>query len=410
MRPRLLKRHPLEGAQRRVTEAIGTPKVRIFHVVESLDQQATERWLLMMMERARAVFQDTEWTFFCIHGERGMLDGRAAALGATVIHSRYALSDKKRFLQHLRQALRMSAPDVLHSHHDIVSGLYLLAAVGLGIRRRIVHVHNTSVDAPVRGAIKRAVFNRVLRAICLRQATDIVGVSSPALEAMLGRHAKTSGRDTILHCGIDTNAFADRFDRAAFRASMGAREATKMLLFVGRLNEYKNPLFALRVIAKLANRDPAVLGVFAGVGPFDKVLRAEAERIGIGDQVVVLGWRNDVPNLMKAADLLLWPSIEEPMEGLGLGVVEAQAAALPVLMSKAIPEEAIVVPSLVEVVPLSGGIEQWSQAAEKLLSQPRIDERQCLRAVEVSTFGLQMGARNLRKLYDERSPSVEHDA
>ena len=76
---------------------------------------------------------------------------------------------------------------------------------------------------------------------------------------------------------------------------------------------------------------------------------------------------------MANSDVLLWPSLEEPMEGLGLGIVEAQAASLPILMSQSVPTEAIVMPELVDVLPLNAGADAWSERVAQILDRERPD-------------------------------------
>ena len=76
------------------------------------------------------------------------MDDKARALGARVIHSPVPHREKAEFVRVLRTELRRGEYDVLHCHHDIVSAVYLLAASGIPIRRRIVHVHNADEALP----------------------------------------------------------------------------------------------------------------------------------------------------------------------------------------------------------------------------------------------------------------------
>ena len=103
---------------------------------------------------------------------------------------------------------------------------------------------------------------------------------------------------------------------------------------------------------------------------------------------------------MVNSDVLIWPSVEEPKEGLGLGIVEAQAACLPILMSRSVPEEAIVVPELVEVLPLAAGAEQWANTVLRVLSGPRPDRNATRQKVASSSFSMAAGVSNLVALYD----------
>jgi glycosyltransferase involved in cell wall biosynthesis len=166
------------------------------------------------------------------------------------------------------------------------------------------------------------------------------------------------------------------------------------------MTEYKNPQFALLVARELLSRGTSVVLAFAGVGPEEQAVRALADKLGIGSNVKLLGFRDDLPQLMLASDMLIWPGQEEPREGLGLGIIEAQAAGLPILMSRSVPEDAIEIEDIVTVMPLAQGVAGWSDAAERILSGKRPDRHRCRAAIEASRFSLEAGTRNIMQLYD----------
>ncbi|MEO7039154.1 MAG: glycosyltransferase, partial [Gemmatimonadaceae bacterium] len=118
----------------------------------------------------------------------------------------------------------------------------------------------------------------------------------------------------------------------------------------------------------------------------------------------VLGWREDAATLMRAADLFIFPRAEEVVdgaarEGLGLVVVEAQAAGLPALLSRGIPDDAIVNSAICEVLSLADGADSWADAARSILSRERPDARASLAMIERSPFALAAGFQNLIALH-----------
>ena len=121
-------------------------------------------------------------------------------------------------------------------------------------------------------------------------------------------------------------------DRAQARRELQFSDAERLVLFVGRFTEQKDPftlLHALRVVQGEAQNDGRkVTAVFAGDGP----LRADSEQLarelGIENCVCFLGNCDDVPRWMAAADVLAMPS---RFEGLPLAALEAMAVGLPVV-------------------------------------------------------------------------------
>jgi glycosyltransferase involved in cell wall biosynthesis len=133
---------------------------------------------------------------------------------------------------------------------------------------------------------------------------------------------------------------------------------------VGRMTEYKNPCCVIDVLAHVSKSDSTVCAVFAGSGPLEEAVRKKAEQNSLESHVRVIGWQEDIPDVMQICDMLILRGLEEQMEGLGLGVAEAQAAGLPILMTLNVPDEATVMPELVGVSPLAAGFDAW---ADKIL-------------------------------------------
>ncbi len=376
-------------------------RVRVLQIVENLNNQAVESWLLKVLRISRENHPHLDWTFFCVIGRPGKMDEEARKMGARIIHSPHSIGQKRAFLLALRQKLRQERPDVLHCHHDIMSALPLLASAGLPLRRRIVHLHNTSMSLPTSNPLKAVLMREPFRQVCLR-ADRIVGVSQDALNSMLGASKPQKSRDQVIHCGIETHRFAaDEVKDRELRHSFGFDANARILLFVGRMIAYKNPLFVVEMLHHLRQVDARFVAVFAGTGALEKEVRELAQRRGLQDQIKVLGWRDDVPRLMQACDVLIWPGIEEPKEGLGLGTVEAQAAGLPVLMSRNVPAEAVVIPELVTILPLSTGAQAWAGAVIELLNRVRPTKDEALAKVQASSFDIAHSADEIAALYSQ---------
>lgn len=375
--------------------------VRVLHIVENLHTQAVENWLLRILKRVTHEFPEHHWTFFCIEGRSGVLDKKYRKLGATVIHSRYPISQKIPFLRALRKVMREGRYDVLHCHHDIISAVYLAASIGLPFRRRIVHVHNTAISILTPSKLKTRLLRRPMRQLCLTMADRIAGISADALAAMLAQRAGRPNRDVVVHYGVDTSLFSpDPLRAAAVRESLELPRGSRLILFVGRLDSYKNPGFVIEMLKSISKLNPEVAAVFAGAGTLGPDLRKLAKEAQLTDRVRLLGFREDVPILMQACDLLIWPSLEEPKEGLGLGIIEAQAAGLPILMSRSVPDEAILVSEIVSVLPLAAGPKAWAQRALEMLDQQHLQHSESLARVEASSFSMAAGVANLMALYE----------
>jgi glycosyltransferase involved in cell wall biosynthesis len=138
--------------------------------------------------------------------------------------------------------------------------------------------------------------------------------------------------------------------------------------------------------------------LMAGAGDQErKELERRTSEWELQDKLNLNGIRRDFPRLMRAADVLLFPSRQEE---LGIVAVEAQAAGLPMFASTVVPREAIVVPELVKSLPLSEPISRWVEALFEMISARREPAEISQNAVEASVL-IANSARNLLRVYTE---------
>lgn len=130
--------------------------------------------------------------------------------------------------------------------------------------------------------------------------------------------------------GIDLSRF-DRVpvDRRAKRRELGVPEDACLILSVGELNENKNHRCVLQAMAEMENQH--VHYAVAGVGDRREQLLAQAEALGLSDRFHLLGYRTDVGELYRCADIFCFPSLRE---GLSVSVMEAMASGLPCVVSR----------------------------------------------------------------------------
>src|SRR5207244_344548 len=182
------------------------PVPKCLHVVESLDRGAVETWLLRMLRHARNHAARVDWTFYCALGRSGTMDEEARRLGAAVVHSPVPIGRKVEFVRSLRAELHRGNYDVLHCHHDLVSAMYFVAAAGIDLNRRIVHVHNADEEVLTPNQLKRRALREPMRRMCLSIADRIVGISNHTLDTFLRGRVRRPGRDVVHYYGRGTRA------------------------------------------------------------------------------------------------------------------------------------------------------------------------------------------------------------
>lgn len=386
--------------------------LRVLQIFSVLGVGGAETWLMSFLKYFREAQDDLpvpiQIDILLTGGTKAVFDDEAIALGAKLFYVPFTRTNPHGFMRKFRRILREGNYDAIHDHQDYVAGLHFLMGAGHLPPICIAHVHNpllhisNYLNGPTR-RLSTAVGKHALRYL----ATDIVGTSCQVLgDYGFDRKGYPEARLGAAHCGFDVERF--RGDparaRADVRYELGLEADAKIVLFVGRLDSHpepklnqKNPLFALEIGRVSIARENNVHLVIAGGGDGVKAeLAAKVKSWGLENNFHLLGLRSDVPRLMLGSDLLLFPSFAE---GLGMVVVEAQAAGLRVLASDTTPRECVVIPDMVQFCSLEKGAESWASDVLRLVELPRPNQATCNSEVRRSAFSIENSAENLLQLY-----------
>jgi glycosyltransferase involved in cell wall biosynthesis len=138
-------------------------------------------------------------------------------------------------------------------------------------------------------------------------------------------------RIRVIPNGVDSDRFAASPDRSALRRRLGLPVDGPLLLTVSNLIHYKGHGTLLEAMPLITRTHPTAMIVLAGDGPMRVEIDRRIATSGLAESVRLLGERRDVPDLLRAADLLVHPSDEE---GFPNAILEAMAAGLPVVATR----------------------------------------------------------------------------
>lgn len=215
---------------------------------------------------------------------------------------------------------------LLHGHGLLWTPLFAAAAHRARIPL-VVTLHNL-VPPPSELSLVQKV---ALRA-ALGRATRIIAVSDAVAQsarlALAG--GSTADRVRVVRNGIDTAPFENGPTREEARRALALPPDAPVAVCLARLSPEKG--VADLVDAATCAKTPNLIVLIAGDGPERDALARRIEATGLIGRVLLLGRRDDVPRLLRAADVAVVPSREE---GLGLAAVEAMAAGVPVIATEA---------------------------------------------------------------------------
>jgi glycosyltransferase involved in cell wall biosynthesis len=372
--------------------------IRILHFVRRMKRGGIETWLMHVL---RHIDRERFQMDFMVHTARPhVLDKEVRALGSKVIPCLHP-GRPWTFARNFRRVLREHGPyDVVHSHVHYYSGWVLRLAREQSVPVRIAHSHSdTSRDGATAGFLRRRYLATMKRWIT-RHATLGLAASRPAAASLFGPDWKADPRWRVLYCGVDLAPFGAEVDRAAVRAELGIPADAFVLGHVGRFMEPKNHVFLVDIAAEVARREPNMRLLLVGDGSLEPAIRRRAAEVGLEERVVFAGSRGDVPRLMLGGmDAFVFPSL---YEGLGLVLVEAQAAGLPCVLSDVVPEEADLVGPLVERVALAEPASRWANAVLRARDAgAAVSRSEALAAVRRGPLNLETSLRELESLYVE---------
>ncbi len=167
----------------------------------------------------------------------------------------------------------------------------------------------------------------------LAYLTDACISPTPAISAYAEKTIKFPVRKIheLPTNSVDARRFTAPFDRARVRGSMQIPEKGRVIISVGRLIEQKGHTVLLKAIPAVLQAEPDAYLVIAGGGGLGPALRKEAEELGIASRVRFLGERKDIPDLLRSADVFVFPSL---WEGQGVALFEAMFSNLPIVASR----------------------------------------------------------------------------
>jgi glycosyltransferase involved in cell wall biosynthesis len=255
--------------------------------------------------------------------------------------------------------IRAEKPDLVHLHSrrgaDTWGGLAAkLAGVPCVLSRR--------VDNPE---------SRLAVAIKYRLYDHVITISEGIRQVLLSE-GLAPGKVTCVRSAVDATPYLAPVDGAAFRAEFGLPADALVAGVVAQMIPRKGHRYLLAVLPGLLEKHPKLVVLIFGQGPLEAELRAEVASRGLDAAVRFAGFRHDLPRWLGGLDLLVHPA---DMEGLGVSLLQASAAAVPIVTTRAggLPEA--VQDGVTGLLIEPGNEAQLAAAIDRLAADPALRGR-----------------------------------
>lgn len=340
-------------------------KIKVLHVTSSLNKNGTETFLMNLYRKIDREKFDFDFLVFT-DSTTGYYE-EVESLGARIYRLPARRDSFVRYLSNLQSFFKSDVfkeYSVVHySGCNISSILPLYFAKKYGCDHILVHSHSS---ANISG-LHNHILHNINRQFIPRLCNEYLACSNAAAKWFyrnlhLGKEVK------ILNNGIDLSTFFyDNELRNKKRKHLGL--SNKLVISnISRFEEVKNHSFILDVFYELKNKATDAILLLVGDGSLVSEIKDKAKSLGIFDQCLFLGSRDDINDILNISDAILFPSF---FEGVPLSLIEAQACGLPIFASTNVSSE-VDITGLVQFLSLTEHPYNW---ADTILNSLKIHKR-----------------------------------
>jgi glycosyltransferase EpsF len=359
--------------------------IRVLHIVGKMDRAGAETMLMNLyrhIDRTQVQFDFITFTL-----QKGDYDDEILALGGKIypIIANNSIDRMFKLTNFLKQH---SEYGILHAHMLLNNAFHLLAAKKAGIPHRVSHSHNTSNG---KSGIIAKLYEKFAIYLNERLSTKKIACGKAAAEYLFN----TSENVWLLNNAIDLKLYNEiSLSNKNYWKTIRSDIQNLKIIQVGRLNEVKNHTFSLEIAKRLKEQDIDFTFFIVGQGPLEDLIRRKVQDYDLDKNVFLLGVREDVPNLMSDADLMLMPSLHE---GFPVVLVESQAIGLKTIVSNNISAEVDLGVNLVDFKELNN-IDAWIESI-KTIKKLHLNLSQNIKILSMYGFDIKSNAIELQNLY-----------
>lgn len=248
----------------------------------------------------------------------------------------------------LHTIINREKPDVVHTH--LATNEYV-ASINTK-RRNIKSFHTIHSDV-------NTMFKRKKHKMVTKKCIKHKGMIPIALHSDMQYDANALfniNSTLVMPNAINLSRFTNvEIERSETIKSLDINTDSFIIGHVGRFSEEKNHKFLIDVFASLKQKYKEAHLILVGTGGLENQLKEQVRHLGLQNNVSFLGNREDIPELMNAMDVFVFPS---KYEGFGNVLIEAQAAGVRCVASDTIPKDAFVT-NLVTTLSLNNTVESW---------------------------------------------------
>lgn len=241
--------------------------------------------------------------------------------------------------------------DIVHIHLSYLASYCFGIKKKLGAKKIIYHAHSTQFSNTKMKSIR----NCMLSIPTLINGDVLFACSKDAGKALFGKRFDEKG--IVIRNAINTEKFK-KFDKSLLREELGL-ENKYVVGHIGTFNEGKNHKFIIDVFNELIKIQSNAVLVLVGDGELRHDIENRVKQYGLTENVIFMGIRSDIPEILNVFDKLIFPSY---FEGVPMVMLEAQACGVPCVYSTTITSDVNILKGLNVQLSLNDGAKQWANS------------------------------------------------
>lgn len=282
--------------------------------------------------------------------------------------------------------LKCRGYDIIHVHaNSATAAIELWAAKLARIHKRIIHIHTSKTEHPL--------IHKILYPLFKQAYTEKIACSIKAGEWIFDTFK-------VLPNAINCSKFIYKANiRDNYRNQLGFKKDDIVIGHIGKFMNAKNHLFLIDIYNEILKIESHSKLLLIGDGYLRNQIESKINRLGLNDKVKLVGMRKDIPELLQAMDIFVFPSL---WEGLPLSVLEAQASGLTCILSDTVTTE-VALSDEIYYYSLKENATKWANLITKHFHKMCNREIVSNRAIEQITqkgYNIKQSAEKLTKLYE----------
>ena len=309
-----------------------TKKVKVLFIIPTLNPGGIETYLLRFLKFIKK-YDSLEPVVLVRSGEKGALFGEYGSLGLPIYFQPLGYFHPGRMLWYYR-FFKKGKFDTVCDFNANFGGIPMFLARLVGIKNRITF-YRQGKDHFKPSALKK-LYNAWVKSLVYSNSTHILSNSKASLDHFFPEWEK-DGRFNVIYNGMNVKEFELDEKSGAIRKELDIPEDAFVVCHSGRLDPAKNHPTIMKVAKQLIDADKNIYFVLCGL--YTEKLQNEVNALGIAGNIRLLGFRRDVPQILRSSNLFYFPSITE---GQPNALIEAMLTGLPFVASNIAPIEEII--------------------------------------------------------------------